>query len=117
MLTQILNDETATVVSAELILILTISFCGAAVGWSTIGSAIVSELDDISEMVGVIDQTYNVTAHAAPINETTNHGSCSPFGFNDQEDDCDCQGVVLIETAGKIQTGAGDSENGTAVGA
>lgn len=116
MLKRLLVDETGVVISAELILIITIVFCAAAVGWSTVGSAIASELDDISEMVGVVDQSFNVVAHTAPVGETLSHGSCGAFGFNDLDDDCDCLGIVLVSTAGKSQDGSGSAESGDTAG-
>ncbi len=103
MLRKLFSDETGAVVSAELILILTITFCAVAVGMSTISSAVVTELNDISEMIGAVDQSYSVTGHKAPAN-TGNHGRCSPFGFNDIADDCDCKPLVRTFTCGKTQS-------------
>ena len=103
MLRKLFNDETGAVVSAELILILTITFCAAAVGWSTISSAVVTELNDVSEMIGSVDQSYSYGAHRAPAS-TGSHGSCSPSGFNDITDDCDCKALVRLSTCGKTQS-------------
>lgn len=104
MLRKLFTDETGAVVSAELVLIITITFCSAAVGWATIGSAVVTELNDISEMLGTVDQSYNVSAHSAPANNATKgHGECSAFGFNDRQDDCDCKGLNAVTICGKTQ--------------
>lgn len=104
MLMNFLIDESGSVVSAELILVLTITFCAAAVGLSTIGSAVVSELNDVSEMIGSVSQTYNYTGIQAPRDNGKFHGRCSGAGFNDRQDDCDCEGIVLVTTCGKTQT-------------
>ena len=109
MLRKLFSDETGAVVSAELILIITITFCAVATGWATIGSAIVYELNDISDMIGVVDQSFNVTSHSANADGTKPHGQCTPFGFNDRDDDCDCKGVVPLNTCGKTQTLSGTS--------
>ena len=109
MLRTLFNDETGAVVSAELILIITITFCAAATGWAAIASGVVHELNYISDMIGVVDQSYNVTAHATSSDSTKNHGECAPFGFNDRDDDCDCKGVVQLSTCGKTQDNSGTS--------
>lgn len=105
MLRKLFNDEMGAVVSAELILVLTITFCAAAVGWSTVGSAIATELNDVSEMIGSVDQSYQFVGHSAPATQAAKgHGSCAASGFNDLNDDCDCNGIVLVSTCGKTQT-------------
>lgn len=106
MLNKLFSDETGAVVSAELILVLTITFCAAAVGWSTIGSAVVSELNDVSEMIGTVDQSYNFVGHSATAANSSakGHGQCAASGYNDRNDDCDCKGIALVSTCGKTQT-------------
>ena len=115
---RMLNDESGAVVSAELILIVTLTFCAAAVGWSTINSAVVSELNDISEMIGVVDQSYSYATLSAPAGGLcANHGTSTGSGFIDMDDECDCRPLNHVDVAGKTQTsaqtgGAGTGENG-----
>ena len=106
MLRKLFKEEMGAVVSAELILVLTITFCAAAVGWSTIGSAMATELNDVSEMIGTVDQSYSFVGHYAPATNSASkgHGRCAASGFNDLNDDCDCEGIQLVSTCGKTQT-------------
>ena len=106
MLRKLFNDETGAVVSAELVLVLTITFTAAAVGLSAIGAAVSSELDDVSDMLGAVDQTYSYASYQTTANTGGKgvHGRGSPSAFTDIEDDCDCADVVRVETCGKTQT-------------
>ena len=61
MLRTLLNDENGFLISAELMLIITLAFCMAAVGWAAIRDALVNELNDVSHAIGAVSQTYNVT--------------------------------------------------------
>jgi len=115
MLTRFLNDETGAVVSAELILIVTIIFCGVAVGMSTVASAVATELNDVAEMIGSVDQSYAVSGHTAPTGTggtQPNHASCQGFGFTDGSDECDCEAVILTLGGIKTQADIGDGTDG-----
>ena len=111
MLRQFHEDESGVVVSAELILIVTIIFCSTAVGWSAVRSAVTHELDDLSDAVGVVSQSYNVTGIRKSKNTGKPHGECSGFGFNDRQDDCDCRGLLNVTTCGKTQYNSSVREN------
>lgn len=107
-------DETGFVVSAELTLIVTLVFTSVAVGIAVVRDAMVTELNDVSEMIGVVSQSYNVTGLRKPKNTGKPHGECSGFGFNDQSDVCDCQPVQFPEVCGKNDpsgTGVDEGKN------
>ena len=101
MLRNLLNDEAGFLVSAELVLIFTLVFCAVAVGVSVVRDSLVQELGDVAEAIGALDQSYNYRAIAADMTTTGNHATCAGSGFNDEEDECDCQGIQLTVVTGK----------------
>ena len=56
MLVSLFNDEAGFVVSAELILITTITVLGLVVGLSAVSSSINHELDDVASAFGSLNQ-------------------------------------------------------------
>lgn len=105
------NDEAGLVVSAELVLVVSLIFTAVAVGLAAARDALTQELNDISEMIGTVDQTYNVSALKAPINDTTSHGSARAMGFNDRQDACDCKDLEIVTICGKTQYGSANKED------
>ena len=101
MLRNLMNDEAGFLVSAELVLIFTLVFCAVAVGVSVVRDSLVQELGDVAEAIGALDQSYNYRAIAADMTTTGNHATCAGSGFNDEEDECDCQGIQLTVVGGK----------------
>ena len=107
---KLFNDEVGFVVSAELVLVLTIAVLGMVVGLASVRDAINSELGDLSNAFGAVDQTYNVrgTLKASSAGGATKaHGAAAGFGFGDRGDDCDCIAVTYVDVCGKP-----DSSNG-----
>ena len=103
MLRKLMNDEAGFIVSAELVLIFTLVFCGVAVGMAVIRDSLVQELGDIGEAIGALDQSYNFRSLTAGLEAGAgaNHASCAGSGFNDEEDDCDCKGITIGSVTGK----------------
>ncbi len=101
MMRQLLNDEAGFLISAELLLILTLMICGVVVGMATVRDALVQELGDVAEAIGALDQSYNYRALRAPREKGGTHARCGGSGFNDEEDDCDCKGIILRSVRGK----------------
>ena len=108
MMRKLFNDEYGFIVSAELMLIITLMFCMAAVGWAAVRDALVNELNDVSHAIGAVSQTYHVVGFRKDKNYGKPHGECSGFGFNDDRDDCDCKPIEYIDVCGKD-----DLSNGT----
>jgi len=52
------NDESGAVISAELVLLMTLLVIGVIVGLKALGSAVVTELGDVAAAVGSADQSY-----------------------------------------------------------
>lgn len=58
MLKILLNDETGFIVSAELVLVLTIAVLSMVVGLSEVAIAVNTELNDLSNAFGALNQSY-----------------------------------------------------------
>ncbi len=59
MLRRLAHDERGFVVSAELVLILTLLVCALVVGWHAVSRAVVTELTDVAGAIGALDQSYS----------------------------------------------------------
>ena len=58
MLKNLLNDENGFVVSAELILVSTITVLGLVVGLAEIRQAVAEELEDVAAAIGSVNQGF-----------------------------------------------------------
>ncbi|WP_417388456.1 hypothetical protein [Gimesia sp.] len=88
MLNQLWNDEAGFVISAELVLVLTIAVLAMIVGLSEVAVAVNTELNDISNAIGSLNQSYAYTGFRASTDgKTKSHYAGSRF--NDAVDDCD----------------------------
>ena len=96
MLHRLMKDEAGFLVSAELVLIFTLVFCGVAVGMAVVRDSLVQELGDVSEAIGALNQSYGYRSIQAPDSVGGDHGTCSGSGFEDQKDDCDCDGINFV---------------------
>lgn len=108
------NDENGFVLTAELVIIATLVFCGVIVGLSMVRDALVTELGDISEAVGALNQSYNyrsLTGVGGAVG--TDHGSCSGSGYNDEADECDCKGITFGAVCGKEDPSLENNPEGT----
>ncbi len=109
MLRKLFNDEAGFVVSAELMLVITLAFCCAAVGWSAVRDALVNELNDVAHAIGAVSQSYNVTGFQKA-KDVGLHARCSGFGFNDDVDECDCKVIEYVSVCGKDDPSTGADE-------
>lgn len=117
MLRTLLNDDRGFLISAELMLIITLMFCMAAVGWAVVRDSLVQELGDVAEAIGAVNQSYNYRGIVAPdCASCGEHASCAGSGFNDQKDDCDCDPIEFLDVNGKDDpnntAGAGQAPEG-----
>jgi hypothetical protein len=102
MLRNLLNDESGFLVSAELVLIFTLVFCAVAVGVGVVKDSLATELGDIGGAIGALDQSYSYASLGAPKTAGNgSHATCAGSGFNDKEDECDCQGITIVAVNGK----------------
>lgn len=89
MVRQLLNDEAGFIVSAELVLVATLLVIGLIVGLSEVQHAVVSELNDVADAIGELNQCYSYSGfHKTDFNNRT-HAVTYGSDFEDQRDDCD----------------------------
>lgn len=106
---KLFNDEAGFIVSAELVLVLTIAVLGMVVGLGSVKDAVTNELNDLADAFGVVDQSYSVRGLVASSDNgpaAKGHASAAGFGFNDRQDDCDCKGIAISDVCGKTQGGS-----------
>lgn len=65
LMTQLYQDENGFIVSAELILVATILVIGLIVGLSEVQHSVTSELNDVADAVGSVNQSYYYSGFAA----------------------------------------------------
>jgi Flp pilus assembly pilin Flp len=87
----LLNDETGFVISAELVLVLTIGVLAMIVGLSEVGIAVNTELNDISNAIGALGQGYSFTGFKGTDAAASSKAKSSYSGttFIESTDDCD----------------------------
>ena len=83
------NDENGFVVSAELVLVLTIGVLSMIVGLHAVTKSITQELNDVSSAFGAIDQSYQYRGLVK-----SRHAAMTGSGFSDSQDDCDCSIII-----------------------
>lgn len=82
------NDEAGVVISAEIVLVLTVAVLAIVVGLSEVAVAVNTELNDLSNAFGALNQSYAVTGFKAVGNYKTK-SYASGSGYVDSVDDCD----------------------------
>jgi Flp pilus assembly pilin Flp len=90
MLQRFWNDECGAILSAELVLIMTIAVIGMIVGLSELAYGVVQELNDVGDAIGAVNQSYAYTGFHA---SKGHHGRLKAFTsgsqFFDVNDECD----------------------------
>jgi Flp pilus assembly pilin Flp len=89
MLRNLLNDESGVIISAELVLVLTIAVLAMIVGLSEVAVAVNTELNDISNAIGALDQSYSFTGFAAYGNNKLKSRVTGGTFIDNGPDDCD----------------------------
>lgn len=82
------NDQNGAVISAELVLVLTVSVLAVIVGLSEVSVAVNTELNDISNAIGALNQSYYFTGFVSNCRGKLK-SSYSGSIFVDQSDDGD----------------------------
>lgn len=98
MLRTLFNDESGAIISAELVLVLTIGVLSMIVGLNELASAGVSELSDVSNAIGHIDQSYSFTSYRSLKDDRTDKSRLAGSAFKDEPDACDndCSGTADV---------------------
>ena len=87
MLRKLWQDDAGFVLSAELVLVLTIAVLAMIVGLSSVAVAINTELNDLSSAFGNISQTYAYTGFKSE--EGKNKAMVKGTRWDDATDTCD----------------------------
>ena len=88
MLKKLFNDESGVIISAELCLVLTICVLSLVVGLNEVAKAVTTELNDISNAIGALDQSYYFSGFHSTSGQKKIAFSYGSF-FQDGVDDCD----------------------------
>lgn len=108
MLKQLWNDEAGFVISAELVLVLTIAVLAMIVGLSEVAVAVNTELNDISNAIGALNQSYAYTGFIGSGGKRKSFYAGSKF--RDSVDDCDLNTTCdLVTGTGSITPAEGQT--------
>ncbi len=107
MLKQLWNDEAGFVISAELVLVLTIAVLAMIVGLSEVAVAVNTELNDISNAIGALNQSYAYTGFRGTGGKSKSFYAGSRF--SDAVDDCDLNSTCDLVTGTRAIT-AGEGQ-------
>ena len=83
--TQLLNDEAGFIISAELILVSTITVLALVVGLSEVAHAVNEELEDVGSAFGSVNQTFQAWGQGG------HFAQASGSAFLDHADFCDSE--------------------------
>ena len=111
MVKQLWQDEAGVVVSAELVLVLTITVLAMVVGLHAVSKTVAQELNDVSSAIGALDQSYSFDGFEKKA-KCGVHSKFAGSGFKDKRDDCDCEIIVQTKPKVKVDNGQG-SESST----
>lgn len=85
------NDESGVIISAELVLVLTIAVLGSVVGLSSVAIAVNQEMKDVGNAFGGMNQSYGFTGFWGCSRLSFTSGS----GFIDDPDVCNGTASVV----------------------
>ena len=112
MLKKLYADEFGFVISAELVLVMTIAVLAMVVGLTPLRNAVINELNDLSHAFGAVDQSYNVVGAYVEKSTGKPQASIAGFGYRDRGDDGDCKPVEYVDVCGKRDPSQGARHEG-----
>lgn len=83
MLKRLWNEEVGAIVSAEIMLVATILVIGAIVGLKSVRDSVVTELADVAQALGNVNQSYSYSGASG------HHTFTAGAAFTDNADFCD----------------------------
>ena len=96
------HEESGFVISAELVLVLTIAVLAMIVGLSEVAVAVNTELNDISNAIGALNQSYVYTGFTG--NGGNLKSEYAGSRWNDAIDDCDLNTTCDLVTGAAVVT-------------
>ena len=100
MLKRLWADEGGAILSAELILIMTMLVIGLITGLHAVQKAVVSELADVAQAIGALNQSYAFTGF-----KQEQRQSGSPTAFLSETEGSYFQDALDLDDEGSIQVG------------
>lgn len=85
----LLRDENGFIVSAELVLVATLTVIGLVVGLSEVQHSVVAELNDVADSIGNLNQGFYYSGFSAYKNDGCLKAATFGSSFGDSQDDCD----------------------------
>ena len=105
--------ESGLILSAEMVLVLTIGVLGMVVGLASMRDSLLNEFCDLSSAFGALDQSYSFRgALKQSAGANGFHAKVHGAGFNDTTDDCDCKIVTYNDVCGKNDASLGIANEG-----
>ena len=104
-----MNDETGVIISAELVLVLTIAVLSMIVGLSEVAVAVNTELNDVSNAIGALNQSYAFTGFVGNGGKYKSWYRGTTF-IDNGPDDCDTNSTCDI-VAGATTTATVEGVN------
>ena len=86
------SREDGAIISAELVLVMTIAVLAMLVGLDSVSDAVNQELNDVADAFGALSQSFNFHGIAHP-GSGDDHAIVSGSSFKDKTDECDCTGL------------------------
>lgn len=102
MLHTLWKDEAGVVISAELVLVLTIAVIAMVVGLHAVAKAVTTELNDVANAVGTLNQSFGYLGLIKPL-----HAAVPGSAFVDRADACDCTPIIQPLPRPKVDNGRG----------
>ena len=102
MLRSLWQDDAGVVVSADLVLVLTVAVLSMIVGLNELAAGVVHELADVGDAIGHLDQSYFVSGFASHKTGGQRRFKSRVSGsrFTDHVDECDnCSGRQNLSCA------------------
>ena len=81
------------IISAELVLVMTIAVLAMLVGLDSVSDSVNHELNDVAEAFGALSQSFSFHGVAHPCHHGDVHAIVSGSSFRDRVDECDCTGL------------------------
>ena len=106
MLRTLWNDEAGVVISAELVLVLTIAVIAMVVGLHAVAKSVTMELNDVANAIGTLDQSFG---YASLVKST--HAAVPGSAFADRQDACDCTAIIQVAPQPKVDNSGTGAEN------
>ena len=104
------EDEAGFIISAEMVLVMTIGVLAMVVGLTAVRDSVTHEMNDISHAIGAVSQSYGTNGLIKGTRHGKPHAWSAGFGFNDNKDECDCKVIDLVDVCGKDDPSQGRPE-------